>query len=643
MNLCFSSINEAHHETVINQCYWPILDLIKQGLPAGLEMSGYTLERILQLSPDWVSTLQQFLKKSACELIAAGDSQLIGPLVPARLTQENIRLGMNTYQRILGTAPKLAYINEQAASAGLMDIYIDSGFEGVIVEWDNPFSHCHWPPESASTPCAIFSAQGRTIPAIWNHAIAFQKFQRYAHGQLTQDDYLDFLKQRIDFLQTLSPDSALPVYGNDAEIFDFRPGRYRTEAQHQHGEWHKIKQIINITAQWENAAWSLPSALLDITSNQQRLSLACAAHPVSVKKQAKYNITRWGVSGRNDLLLNTLCYRQFQALNTSMTASDEDWRTLCRNWASDYRTHLTEERYDRLQSTLDELSSLGKSTKQDEPIKWMTLEDASTLTNKDFTLSVDHDRRLLTLKNNALSLTLNMQRGLAIERLSFATHDFVPIIGTHPHGHFDHIMLGADFYSNHLVMERYKARDRVTDLDPGIPKFSLCEQSISLCIDLSLPSGDISKWYRVHPDHLECGFRFHHNERPEGSVRLGYQTLMDCDTRCWFETHLGGDTLETFQATEDFDHGRPVSSIVSATTALGATEGVINFGSGSKGVSLTWNPGDCAALPMVSCQTARQKHLNRLWFSLAEMDETLKPSGDLLDFSYALHPITKNW
>jgi len=104
---------------------------------------------------------------------------------------------------------KIAYINEQAVSAGLLDVYIDQGFEAVVVEWDNPYSHNpNWSNTLLDRPQSLQAASGRTIKVIWNHAIAFQKFQRYVHGELTLEDYLHYL------VKIFKPGMlAFPVYG----------------------------------------------------------------------------------------------------------------------------------------------------------------------------------------------------------------------------------------------------------------------------------------------------------------------------------------------------------------------------------------------------------------------------------------------
>jgi len=59
-------------------------------------------------------------------------------------------------------------------------------------------------------------------------------------------------------------------------------------------------------------------------------------------------------------------------------------------------------------------------------------------------------------------------------------------------------------------------------------------------------------------------------------------------------------------------------------------------------VRLTWDPANCAALPMISSKKIDDKYLNRLWFSLAEADETLKEGGNLLDFNLCITPESIN-
>ena len=631
LNLAFSSIDKSAHPQVIEHCYWPLLNIIeKESLPMGLEMTAYTLECIENIDAAWVKKLKQLMQQGLIELVASGDSQIIGPLIPAELNTKNLQLGQQYYEALLDVRPTVAYINEQAVSTGILDIYLDNGFEAVVVEWDNPYSHNpDWPADAFNQPQTLLSASGRPIKVIWNHAIAFQKFQRFAHGELVLDDYLEYLYNNIK-----GECRSFCIYGSDAEVFDYRPGRYTIETVQATGEWQRIRELFVALKNNDKYCWVKPKETLKYWRQSEGLNLGTCEHPVSVKKQAKYNITRWALSGRNDLALNTLCFRRLREILDNPDSSDTTWRELCRLWASDLRTHLCESRYQEIRATLPAPTSLTIQSSASANTDSLPIHSFG-----NYQIHFDQQRNKLDIQSAGLKIRLNANRGLCIEYLAFSEHGFQPVIGTLTHGHFDHIGYGADFFSNHFVMERFRQRDRITDLSKV--RFSLHEEkSGDLFIRTEIPTslGALMKTYRLTQNTLECGFELEQKERPESSLRLGFITLLDCDNRPWFSCHNGGTTEEFFLAKEDFDHGKPASSIVSASSALGATTGCVNFGTGDRGIKLSWNPHDCAALPMISSKHIRGAYLNRLWFSLVEADETLKPEGLLPPFSFKIEP-----
>ena len=70
---------------------------------------------------------------------------MIGPLVPSRVTAENLRLGLEIYERLLGVRPRIALVNEQAYAGGLVGLYCDAGFDALIMDFDNPSAaHPEW-------------------------------------------------------------------------------------------------------------------------------------------------------------------------------------------------------------------------------------------------------------------------------------------------------------------------------------------------------------------------------------------------------------------------------------------------------------------------------------------------------------------
>jgi hypothetical protein len=196
-------------------------------------------------------------------------------------------------------------------------------------------------PEFRYGPQRALGSDGRDIGLIWTNTVAFQKLQRLAHDDITLDDYLKFVSgQRGESERTLC------LYASDAEIFGFRPGRYRTEEANQGGrEWQRMAEALAGVAALKDVKLVLPSETLKVqtAAGNQRLRLETAAYPVPVKKQRKYNLTRWAVTGRDDIGVNAACQRIYAALK-ARGGSDAEWRELCRLWASDFRTHITEGR-----------------------------------------------------------------------------------------------------------------------------------------------------------------------------------------------------------------------------------------------------------------------------------------------------------
>ena len=166
LNLFYSSIDEEQRAEVIENCYWPLLRLARHyDLPIGIEASGLTLETVATIDPDWMDALRSLIGDGPCEFIGSGYAQIIGPLVPAKVNEANLRIGQETYERLLGIRPKLALVNEQAYSAGLIQLYLDQGFQGMIMEWNNPYRcHLDWDSEWHFLPQIAKGQYKESIP-----------------------------------------------------------------------------------------------------------------------------------------------------------------------------------------------------------------------------------------------------------------------------------------------------------------------------------------------------------------------------------------------------------------------------------------------------------------------------------------------
>ncbi|MEI6727041.1 MAG: glycoside hydrolase family 57, partial [Actinomycetes bacterium] len=292
LNLAYSSIEEEQRAEVVRRCYWPLLSMARDlDLPLGVEAPAYTLEAASSADPSWLAELRALVNDGPCEFVGSGYVQLIGPLVPAAVNAAALRLGNVAYARMLGARPDIALVNEQAYSAGLVRHYVDAGYRAIVMEWDNPAaSHPEWEAEWRYLPQVACGQHGGEIPLLWNKSLAFQKFQRYAHGEIEIDEYLEYLGSHV-----AATPRAFPLYGGDIEVFDFRPGRYRTEAELTEGvEWQRIRRLFETLLCDERFEFVAPSAVLDmlqLPGAGNRLHLESAEQPIPVKKQGKYNLT----------------------------------------------------------------------------------------------------------------------------------------------------------------------------------------------------------------------------------------------------------------------------------------------------------------------------------------------------------------
>jgi hypothetical protein len=355
-NLAFSSIPPGDAGLVLDRCLWPLLDATRlPGVRLGLEMPGDTLERIAEEDPLLLDALRAAQEAGTLEIVGSGLTQAILPLVPAAQGAHDLHRGQEVYRRRLGRAPRIGYLHEQTYSAGLVPLYREAGYEAVVAEWENPASAHGWPEALRYRAAWIEGTGGARLGCLWNSSVVFQRVQRYAHGEADLDELVAFLASHHD------PAAArtLCLYGNDCEVFDYRPGtpavRYGSGPA---GEWSRLAELLAALAADPRFALVTPSEALARHPPEPVLRLESAAVPLPAKKQAKYNVTRWAVCGRDNARLNARCHalaRRLALVSVLGRASggavtvpegelvhhaDE----LVRLWGSDLRTHTTDER-----------------------------------------------------------------------------------------------------------------------------------------------------------------------------------------------------------------------------------------------------------------------------------------------------------
>ena len=612
----YSSIQKSSRKSVIDKCYWPLLELSDK-YPLGIESSALTLDIINDIDPLWIKSLKNKLTKNKVEFIGSGYSQIIGPLVPAKVNDYNQRIGMMSYDKILGVKPKIALVNEMAFSGGIIQHYLNAGYEAIIMEWNNAkYANDEWKKEWRYFSQKAVGPNKEQIPIIWADSIAFQKFQRFAHGDYQLNDYLDYLKNN-----QFSSTSYFPLYSNDAEIFDYRPGRYNTESKIKgNSEWERINKLYETLSRKNWVKFILPHEVIKSSSSfkDNLLRLETISQPIPVKKQMKYNINRWALSGMDDCKINSLCYEAYENLRLLKNKDIEDWKEVCYLWSSDFRTHITKERWKEYISRLDKfLKRLPKTNKQHK----YNLNDSHNFTKKDGSTTY------INIENDKIVLRLNKKKGLSINALTFKNISDKPILCSLEHGFYDDITLAADFYSGHSVIER-PGKHKIADLDYVEPEFLSLNGLSHIQSKIDMKKISFNTYYKFFNEGIIIGKKIESRSNEKLLVRPFNFTLnplvWDRDS-LFIEVHNGGFSKEIFFLKGmDVAHSEIYSSLISSCNVFGFTEREIVIGDKKMKLQFSLLNSNGALLPSIIYKEIDNMFFLRLYFSAQEIDETLK-------------------
>ena len=645
-NLQFSSIPGKDYRGVINRSYWPILRLAEDGLKVGLEASGITLHTIKEEDPAFIVKLKELIDKGMIEFIGSGYSQVIMPLLPVEVNRWNLRFGGLIYKNLLGISPKVAFVNEQTYSRGIVDTFIDAGYEAIIMDWSNPATYNDLDKELLYMPQIVRGESGRSIKLIWNNSIAFQKFQRTVYGEVTDGDYLDYLKTHLptDGPETEGEGRAFILYGNDAEVFDYRPGSVEQpkEAGVDYScEFKRLERLIKRAGEVLGAEIITPGEVLNRFKGTDgafsEVRLESPEYPVVVKKQEKYNPTRWGVTGRGSVLVNSECWRLYDNLmklerSASLDDSEiDDYRLiLCYIWGSDFRTNTIDEKVDECRHAVGWLSielegrlkSLNLLEDEGEPAR---KEIEVGAPNIDYKTSLNDG--LLKVATGTVNMEFILGKGLAVKSLSFGHTSSKPPIGTLTHGYYDDIRLGADFFTGHLI---HTARDGVKSTDLALMEPRTYDREDALIIEggANIGIGHLLKSYEVFKEREEVNITYTLTTKglSASSLRAGIITLnpeaFDLDS-LWYETVNGGSKGERFYLSgHRVTHDEPVNALVTASGGLGATCGGVVIGDERRAVKIECDKEYTYSMPLLHFEEVRGGYFLRLYHSLGEVDDT---------------------
>lgn len=224
-----------------------------------------------------------------------------------------------------------------------------------------------------------------------------------------------------------------------------------------------------------------------------------------------------------------------------------------------------------------------------------------------------------------------VHRGAAIESLCFPSVSPRALLGTIAHGTFDAIEYTPDFYSGHVLAVLEDGSKR-TDLRPA--KLALREEASGAvrATFVATFESDLGVWqktYRLYRncDRLDVVHDLAYHDARIASLRLGMFTLLpdawDPETLRYGAVH-GGARIEWRRLGRDvvLAQSKAVSSTVSATSCLGATEGWVALEDARHGVIVQGDRGQAAVAPMLDFEPVDDRFFCRLSHSGAEIDET---------------------
>jgi hypothetical protein len=604
-NLMFSSIEKDQRKDVINRCYYQFQRYVENNIKVSIEMTAITLKIVNDLNPEFIDWLKDSIKNNKVEFIGSGYSQIIGPLVPQEVNDYNQKIGQKYYKEILGINPEIALVNEMAFSNGLIESYVSNGYSTILTEWNNALSNLNLNKDLQYFPQKIEDSNGNAINIVLCDSISFQQFQRCIHGDITMTDYLSYIERS----RKKSHNGFLAVYSGDAEVFDFRPGRYKNESQIQSNEWKKIIQLHKFLLDKNESSFFIKEIVDEYKNSNfsnKVINLCSVESPIPVKKQSKYNITRWALTGNDDFIINSACYQLFEAIKLDKNL--KDFEELIYLWSSDFRTHITDKRWKaylkRLNLFQTKVFSKNKTKKENYSIEY----DSKLIGND------------LKIDSQEIKASFNTKKG-TINHLTFNSLLNQPLIGTIKHAFYEDINFAADFYSGHTVIER-PAKRKITSLHPTSYK--------------NKSNNEIFKYNHDKDNSIVTSYSFNNNEliiNKDITCNLGYPYIMKLynftflpdhwDEKTLYYKVCNGGSYETFNFNfESINQQKITSHLISSHNILGNTNGKLEIGDKKKSIIFETDCSKSFPLPYIDYKNFNNTFFLRLSYSSQEIDET---------------------
>tara|TARA_B100000787_G_scaffold37549_1_gene26442 strand:+ start:305 stop:2233 length:1929 start_codon:yes stop_codon:yes gene_type:complete len=615
-NLFFSSVDKSSRKLIIKNCYYPILNIAEiYNIPINIEASARTLLEIQKIDKEFIKLLNKLIRVRKIYFVGSGFNQIIAPLVPFEVTCKNLQIGNHYYKKILGKRPETALINEMAFSKDIAEIYLNLGYKNIIIDYDNLNSSTK---KNVIPNYCYLGSNNKKLNIIYASSFLFQQFQSCIYGDVSISKYLDLIKR-----YQKSININLPIYSGDAEVFNFRAGRFFSERKKIHNEWLRVYKLLDNILEKTQIRFCLIDNLSG-NNNGNKMYNANPEAPITVKKQPKYNISRWSVTGRCDQKINTDCYKilQNKKIIIKKIGSKKFYENLLDLWSSDYRTHITNKRWIEYKKKI--IFMLNFIKKKVRPKKNNIFH--KVIDSKE--IYFDSEKTLLHINTLKIKIVLNVRRGLSIDTLAYKSQKFQPIIGTIHRHKTKSIYEGADFYSGNMTHEILSPMLKITDLNNVLPKIYENKDSIKIYSNQNLKYGKLIKTIEIKKksETVIIDINYKSNKKNIGSLRLNNISFLNINKKkIKYICNNGGKINSSYQLKDYFDQSVAPTKFVSIRNGLGCTDSKLSFMLDNKRINFQWDNAANYVLPAIQYKKINNQKILRVFFCNQEYDETSYP------------------
>jgi hypothetical protein len=247
----------------------------------------------------------------------------------------------------------------------------------------------------------------------------------------------------------------------------------------------------------------------------------------------------------------------------------------------------------------------------------------------------DQEKTLLFVNTSKIKMVLNLRRGLAIDTLSFKSHNFIPIIGTVHRYKTNSIYEGADFYSGNITHEIISKMLKITDLNQVSPKIYEDKSIIKIYSTQDLKYSKITKIIELEKNSEKVIINTHYtsNEKNIGSMKINNITFLNINKkRIIYSCNNGGKGNKKYELKKYFDQSLPPNKFVSISNGLGCTDSKLNFLIGKNNVNFEWDNAENYVLPSLQYKKINGQKILRIFYCNQEYDETSHPIKSSYNF-----------